>query len=148
MPDRNKIIALAADHAGFELKGRIAEFLQSEDYAVLDLGTHSGERVDYPDFGALLGRAIAEGKAGRGVAICGSGAGICIAANRNRAVRAVVCNDVLMAKLARLHNDANVIAFGSRLIGELVALEALNVFLNTGFEGGRHAERVKKLGQC
>lgn len=148
MSDRHKIIALAADHGGFALKGRIAEFLKSEGYEVLDLGTHSDARVDYPDYGYALAEVIASGKAGRGIAICGSGIGISIALNRNTAVRAALCNDVISARLARQHNDANVLALGARLIGVDVAMECVKVFLNTGFEGGRHAERVKKLGKC
>lgn len=147
MSQRNKIVALAADHAGFELKNRVAELLESAGHEVLDLGTNSADRVDYPDYGFALAEVIAKGKAGRGIAICGSGIGIGIALNRNPAVRAAVCGDVLSAKLARQHNDANALALGSRMIGVDVALECVRVFLNTEFEGGRHAERVKKLGK-
>ncbi|MBI3441246.1 MAG: ribose 5-phosphate isomerase B [Proteobacteria bacterium] len=144
----NKMIALAADHGGFELKNRVAEFLQAEGYKTQDLGTYSDERVDYPDYGYALSQAIADGKAGRGIAICGSGIGISIALNRNPAVRAALCHDVTSARLARGHNDANVLVLGARLIGFEVALECVKIFLNTQFEGGRHAERVKKLGKC
>ena len=149
MPGAHKaIIALAADHAGFNLKGRIAQLLKSEGYEILDLGTYSDERVDYPDYGYALAETIAAGKAQSGIAICGSGIGISIAVNRDPAVRGALCHDVTSAKLARQHNDANVLALGSRLIGEDVALECVRTFLNTEFEGGRHAERVKKLGKC
>lgn len=148
MPDSNKIIALAADHGGFELKTRVAAFLKSEGYEVLDLGTNSPDRVDYPDYGYALADVIASGKAGRGIGICGSGIGISIALNRNPAVRAALVGDVVSARLARQHNDVNVLALGARLIGVDVALECIKVFLNTAFEGGRHAERVKKLGKC
>ena len=148
MPDRNKIIALAADHAGFELKNRVAEFLKAEGHEVFDLGTNSSERVDYPDYGYALAEAVAQGKAGRGIAICGTGIGISIALNRNPAVRAALCGEALSARLARQHNDANVLVLGSRLIGEGMAMECVRIFLNTEFEGGRHAERVKKLGKC
>jgi ribose 5-phosphate isomerase B len=148
MPSAHEIIALAADHAGFELKSSIAAFLKSEGYEVLDLGTYSDERVDYPEYGYSLAKAIASGKAKSGVAICGSGIGISIALNRNPAVRAALCHDVTTAKLARQHNDANVIALGARLIGAETALACVRTFLNTEFEGGRHAERVKKLGKC
>ncbi|MFH1158811.1 MAG: ribose 5-phosphate isomerase B [Pseudomonadota bacterium] len=147
MPECSKIIALASDHAGYELKCRVAEFLKSGGYEALDLGAHSDDRVDYPDYGYALADAIAAGKAGRGIAVCGSGIGISIALNRNPAVRAALCHDETSARLARLHNDANVLALGSRLTGIEVALECVKVFLNTEFEGGRHAERVKKLGK-
>ena len=148
MPDAHKIIALAADHGGFDMKCRIAEFLKTAGYEVLDLGTHSAERVDYPDYGYALAEAIAAGKAERGIALCGSGIGISIAVNRNPKARAALCHDVTSTRLSRQHNDANVLALGARLIGIDVALECVQIFLNTAFEGGRHAERVKKLGKC
>ena len=148
MTDAHKVIALAADHAGFELKNRVAEFLKSGGYEVLDLGTHSLDRVDYPDYGFAIADTIAQGKAGLGIAICGSGIGISIAANRNPKARCALCHDVTSAKLARQHNDANILALGSRLIGIETALACVEAFLNTNFEGGRHAERVKKLGKC
>ena len=148
MPDANKVIAIAADHAGFELKCRIADFLRAGGHEVLDLGTHSAERVDYPDYGFAMGEAIAQGKAQYGIAVCGSGIGIDIAVNRNPKARSALCHDVTSARLARAHNDANVLSLGARLIGIETALECVQVFLNTAFEGGRHAERVKKLGKC
>jgi ribose 5-phosphate isomerase B len=114
---------------------------------VLDLGTNSTDSVDYPDFGKAMGDAIASGRAERGVLVCGSGIGISIAANRNPRVRAVLAHDVTSARLSREHNDANVIAFGQRLIGVEVAREALKVFLDTGWAGGRHAVRVEKLSK-
>jgi ribose 5-phosphate isomerase B len=138
-------IAVASDHAGFDLKEILKSDLQQAGYAVLDLGTNSTASVDYPDFGIAMGEAIASGKAERGVLVCGSGVGISIAANRNPRVRAVLAHDTTSARLSREHNDANVVAFGQRLIGVEVAREALKVFLNTPFEGGRHAGRVAKL---
>ncbi len=138
-------IAVASDHAGFDLKEILKSDLQTAGYAVLDLGTNSTASVDYPDYGAAMGEAIASGKAERGVIVCGSGIGISIAANRNPKVRAVLAHDTTSARLSREHNDANVVAFGQRLIGVEVAREALKVFLNTSFEGGRHAGRVAKL---
>ena len=137
-------IAVASDHAGFDLKEILKSDLQQAGYAVLDLGTNSTASVDYPDYGAAMGEAIASGKAERG-AVCGSGIGISIAANRNPKVRAVLAHDTTSARLSREHNDANVVAFGQRLIGIEVAREALKVFLTTPFEGGRHAGRVAKL---
>jgi ribose 5-phosphate isomerase B len=148
MTDTHKIIALAADHAGYELKNRIADFLRSGGYEVLDLGTHSTERVDYPDYGYALADVIAQGKATRGIAVCGSGIGIDIAVNRNPKARCALCHDVTSARLSRAHNDANVLALGARLIGIETALDCIKAFLETPFEGGRHADRVKKLGKC
>jgi ribose 5-phosphate isomerase B len=138
-------IAVASDHAGFDLKEILKSDLQEAGYAVLDLGTNSTASVDYPDYGAAMGEVIASGKAERGVIVCGSGIGISIAANRNPEVRAVLAHDTTSARLSREHNDANVVAFGQRLIGIEVAREALKVFLTTAFEGGRHAGRVAKL---
>jgi ribose 5-phosphate isomerase B len=138
-------IAVASDHAGFDLKEILKRDLQEAGYAVLDLGTNSTASVDYPDFGKAMGDAIAAGKAEKGVLVCGSGIGISIAANRNPKVRAALAHDALSARLSREHNDANVVAFGQRLIEAEVAREALKVFLDTPFEGGRHAGRVAKL---
>ncbi|WP_289294762.1 ribose 5-phosphate isomerase B [uncultured Reyranella sp.] len=140
-------IAVASDHAGFDLKEILKRDLQEAGYDVLDLGTNSTDSVDYPDFGKAMGDAIASGRAERGVLVCGSGIGISIAANRNPRVRAVLAHDVTSARLSREHNDANVIAFGQRLIGVEVAREALKVFLDTGWAGGRHAVRVEKLSK-
>ena len=140
-------IAVASDHAGFDLKEILKRDLQEAGHDVLDLGTNSTASVDYPDFGKAMGEAIATGKAERGVIVCGSGIGISIAANRNPKVRAVLAHDVTSARLSREHNDANVIAFGQRLIGVEVAREAMKVFLSTKFEGGRHAGRVDKLSK-
>ncbi len=114
---------------------------------MLDLGTGSTESVDYPDFGYAVAAAIADGTAARGLVICGTGIGISIAANRHPAVRAAVCMDPVAAKLARQHNDANVLALGARLIGEVMAEETVRAFLATAFEGGRHARRVDKLSR-
>jgi ribose 5-phosphate isomerase B len=138
-------IAVASDHAGFDLKETLKRDLQEAGLDVLDLGTHSTGSVDYPDFGRAVAEAIASGKVARGVLVCGTGIGISIAANRNPKVRAAVVHDVTSARLTREHNDANVIAFGQRLIGTEVAREALKVFLKTSFDGGRHAARVAKL---
>ena len=138
-------IAIAADHAGFALKAALGSELARLGYAVLDLGTHSAESVDYPDFAKAVAQAIEGGQVQRGVLICGTGIGIGMAANRHRAVRAAVCHDVSSTRLARRHNDANVLALGARLIGEEVARDCLRAFLETKFEGGRHARRVAKM---
>ena len=138
-------VALAADHAGFELKNRLAREIGERGLEVLDLGTNDGSAVDYPDMAARLAAALGEGKAHRGVLVCGTGIGISIAANRHRHVRAALCHDVTTATMARLHNDANVLALGARVIGIAVAVDCLRAFLDTAFEGGRHRERVDKL---
>ena len=138
-------IAVASDHAGFDLKELLKRDLQEAGLEVLDLGTHSTASVDYPDFGRAMAETIAAGTVEKGVIVCGTGIGISIAANRNPKVRAALVHDVTSARLTREHNDANVIAFGGRLIGTEVAREALKVFLKTPFEGGRHANRVAKL---
>ena len=142
----SEVIAIASDHAGFNLKTLLKNDLADWGYDILDLGTTGPESVDYPDFGYAMARAIRDGKAKRGVLVCGTGIGIGMAANRYPEVRAAVVHDALGARLTRLHNDANVICFGERLIGTEVARDALRVFLDTAFEGGRHARRVGKLG--
>ena len=138
-------IGIAADHAGFELKEMLKGRLADWGFGVLDLGTNSTQSVDYPDFGKALADAIDNGRIKRGVAVCGTGIGISIAANRNPKVRAAVCHDVTSARLTRLHNDANVLALGARLVGPETASDCLKAFLDTEFEGGRHARRVGKL---
>ena len=142
-----KPIAIASDHAGFELKSLLAKELEGAGHSVLDLGTYGPESVDYPDFGVALAQVIELGKAERGVLVCGSGIGISIAANRNASVRAALCHDETTARLAREHNDANVLALGARTTGIEVAKQCLKTFLATDFEGGeRHERRVGKLG--
>lgn len=142
-----KPIALASDHAGFELKSLLVGELEAAGHQVLDLGTYGTDSVDYPDFGVALAQVMELGKADKGVLVCGSGIGISIAANRNPAVRAALCHDETTARLAREHNDANVLALGARTTGVEVAKECLKIFLATEFEGGeRHSRRVAKLG--
>ena len=138
-------IALAADHAGYELKDALIAWLREAGHEAIDLGTNGPESVDYPDFGARLARAIAAGEAERGIAVCGSGIGISIAVNRNPACRCARVDDPLSAQLAREHNDANVLAFGGRLIGPDMAKACVLAFLGTDFSGGRHQRRVDQL---
>ncbi|MCL6684182.1 ribose 5-phosphate isomerase B [Sphingomonas alba] len=140
-------IALAADHAGYELKDSLAVWLSEAGHDIIDLGTNGPESVDYPRFGAALAEAIADGRAERGIAICGSGIGISIAANRNPACRCARVDDPLSARLAREHNDANALAFGARLIGSDMARACVTAFLGTDFAGGRHERRVEQLSQ-
>jgi ribose 5-phosphate isomerase B len=139
-------VALASDHAGFQLKDEFSAALARMGHVVLDLGTDSAAvSVDYPDFGVAVARAVVDGKADLGVAVCGSGNGIAIAANKVAGARAAVVHDVTSARMAREHNDANVMAIGARFIGGQTALDALRAFLVAGFEGGRHVARVAKL---
>ena len=140
-------IALAADHAGVDLKDDLSGWLKELGHEVEDLGTKGHESVDYPDFGARLARAIKDGTADRGIAICGSGIGISIAVNREPACRCARVDDPLSAALAREHNDANVLAFGARLIGGDMARACVLAFLETEFAGGRHQRRVDLLSQ-
>jgi ribose 5-phosphate isomerase B len=140
-------IALSADHAGYDMKDQLATWLRETGHEVIDLGTNGPESVDYPDYGARLGRAVASGDADRGIAICGSGIGIAIAANRNPGCRCALVNEPLSAALARTHNDANAIALGARLIGLDMAKACVTAFLTTEFEGGRHQRRVDMLSK-
>ncbi len=138
-------IAAGSDHAGYALKQQLADHLRALGHEVLDLGAHSTDRVDYPDYGAAVGRAVVAGEADLGLCVCGSGIGISIAANKVPGVRAAVVHDATSGRLARQHNDANVVCIGERLTGPEVARDALEAFLAAGFEGGRHADRVRKL---
>jgi ribose 5-phosphate isomerase B len=138
-------IAIAADHAAYELKARLAGWLREQGHEVEDLGTDGPDSVDYPDYGYRLAEAVASGRAEKGVALCGSGIGISISVNRNPACRCALVGEPLSAKLAREHNDANVIAMGARLTGIDMAKACLTAFLTTDFAGDRHARRVDKL---
>jgi ribose 5-phosphate isomerase B len=139
-------IAIAADHGGMKFKAVLKEVLAEMGYEALDLGTYGPEPVDYPDYADALVQAMNEGKATRGVLVCGSGIGVSIRANRYPGIRAALCHDTVTARLARQHNDANVLVLGERVTGVEVAKDCLRIFLTTEFEGGRHARRVQKLG--
>ncbi|MBT4890544.1 MAG: ribose 5-phosphate isomerase B [Rhodospirillales bacterium] len=138
-------IAIANDHGGLELKQFLKAELIENGFEVLDLGCNSTESVAYPDYGYAIAKAIKNGEAEKGVAICGSGIGISMAANRAPHIRAALIHDALGARLCREHNDANVICFGGRMIGDELARDCLRVFLETRYEGGRHDLRVGKL---
>jgi ribose 5-phosphate isomerase B len=140
-------IAIAADHAAVSLKTVLAAWLADIGHEVIDLGTHGDGRVDYPDYGFAVATALADGRAERGIALCGSGIGISIAANRHPACRCALVSEPLSAALARHHNDANAIALGARLIGEEMAKACITAFLSADFEGGRHQHRVDKLSK-
>ena len=141
----DKKIAVGADHAGFELKTHLVEHLKENGYDVLDVGTDSEESVDYPDYAVKVAQAVACGRAGCGLLICGSGLGAAIAANKVADVRAVTANTVELARLSRQHNDANVLAVGARIVEPGVAEEILDSWLDMEYEGGRHQRRVDKI---
>jgi ribose 5-phosphate isomerase B len=144
MPEKLKI-ALGADHAGFELKEKVRQYLVSQGYEVEDHGTASTESVDYPDFAEKVANRVAARDATFGVLVCGTGLGMELAANKVPGVRATPCNDTLSARLAREHNDANVLTLGGRLIDEATARKILDTWLSTPFGGGRHERRVAKI---
>jgi ribose 5-phosphate isomerase B len=144
-------VIVGSDHAGFALKSQLKGVIEKLGHEVVDMGTHSTESTDYPDFGAAVGKKLMElagaGEDAKGLCVCGSGIGISIAANKVPGVRAALVHDSTEARLARQHNDANVICLGQRIIGEAVAEDALKTFLSTDFEGGRHQRRVEKLNK-
>jgi ribose 5-phosphate isomerase B len=140
-----RLIGLASDHAGLELKQALAGELAQRGYEVRDFGTDSKASCDYPDFAHALARAVEQGDVPRGLLVCGTGVGMSIVANRHAGVRAVVCSEPLSARMARRHNDANVLCLGARVIGHDTALDILTAFLEAEFEGGRHAGRVAKI---
>jgi ribose 5-phosphate isomerase B len=137
-------LLIACDHGGYELKEAIKSHF-SDSYEFIDLGTNSSDSVDYPEYGNAMANAIKEARADRGILICGTGIGISIAANRHSHIRSALCTDVTMARLTRQHNNANVLALGARIIGTQVALDIVDEFLKTEYEGGRHERRVSQL---
>lgn len=138
-------IAIGSDHAGYELKQHLIGVLAADGHDVIDLGTHSTESCDYPEFCAAVGRAVRNSDADLGIVLGGSGQGEQLAANKVHGVRAALCNDLYTARLARAHNDANVLSIGARVVGVGLAEEILMMFLSTPFEGGRHARRVEQV---
>ena len=145
MSDRYNSFVIASDHAGYDLKQQIKSYLEKHNYTIKDLGPFNTDSVDYPDYGKALGDFIVSNKNFIGIAVCGSGIGINIALNRVPGVRAALCHNIEIAKLARNHNDANAIVFGGRFINIDDALNILDAFIKEGFEGGRHKRRVDKL---
>ncbi len=138
-------IAIASDHAAFEMKAMLAQWLREKGHIVADLGPTDGTSVDYPDYGYKLAMAVAQGESERGIALCGSGIGISIAVNRHPLCRCALVSDTLSARLSREHNDANVIALGARLVGIDMAKACITTFLSVKFTGDRHERRVAKL---
>ena len=142
-----KKIALASDHGGFDLKESVIAHLLNTGWEVDDLGPHSGDSVDYPDYVIKLAEAVAEKKVQRGIVICGTGIGMSIVVNRYPGIRGTLCSDLFTAKLCREHNDSNILIMGGRVIGKGLAAEIVNTWLNTPFEGGRHQRRLDKINQ-
>ncbi|WDV46071.1 ribose 5-phosphate isomerase B [Clostridiaceae bacterium M8S5] len=138
-------IALGSDHGGFELKEKIKKHLQKKGIEVVDCGTNTSESVDYPDFGYKTAKMIVTDQCDRGILVCGTGIGISIAANKVKGIRCAVCSDCYSARMSRQHNNANMLALGGRVVGEDLAIEIVDIFANTEFEGGRHARRVNKI---
>ncbi|MFR8927334.1 ribose 5-phosphate isomerase B [Peptoniphilus senegalensis] len=138
-------IAIGSDHAGFYLKKDLIKYLEEKNIEVKDMGPFDDNRVDYPDYGHAVGHEVVDNKMDFGIVICGSGIGISISANKVKGIRAALCSESYSARLARRHNDANVLAMGARLIGHDMALEIVDAFLNEKFEGGRHINRVNKI---
>jgi RpiB/LacA/LacB family sugar-phosphate isomerase len=138
-------IGIGSDHAGFRLKEAVKRWLTDHSYTVLDLGTSGEESCDYPDFAIALAEVMAAGEVERGILICGTGVGMSIVANKFSHLRAAVCHDPTTARFSRAHNDANVLTLGSRITGEMVALDIVNAWLHTPFEGGRHSRRLAKI---
>jgi ribose 5-phosphate isomerase B len=141
-------LAIGSDHAGFHLKNRIRDVLRSEGHDVEDVGAETPESSDYPDYAAIVGRSVASGAAERGILVCGTGAGICIAANKVPGIRAAAVSEPVTARLTRSHNDANIICIGERIIGPEVALDIVHTFLETPFsQGERHVRRINKIAE-
>lgn len=138
-------IGIGSDHAGFELKEKIVKYLQEKGYECVDYGPYSEDRVDYPDYGELVARKILAKEVDKGVLICGTGIGISVAANKVKGIIAAVCSEPYSARLTVQHNNADIIAFGARVVGEDMAKMIVDEFLNAKFEGGRHAMRVEKI---
>jgi ribose 5-phosphate isomerase B len=139
-------IAVGADHRGYSIHNKVVELLQKLGHDVLDMGTYGDDPVDYPDIAALVARLVSNGEVERGILICGTGLGMCIAANKFPNVRAAPCHDDLTAEMSRRHNDLNVLCLSADMLGERLMDRMIELWLNTAFEGGRHARRVEKIG--
>ncbi len=144
----SQIIPIGSDHAGFELKSKLIEYLSKKGYEMKDFGCFSSESIDYPDFGHPVAEFIEQNQGVKGIVICGSGNGINMTVNKHQGIRSALCWCKEIAELARLHNDANIIALPARFVAEALAIEMVDVFLNTQFEGGRHQRRVEKIACC
>ena len=143
--DREKSIIIGSDHAAFELKEKIKTYLFNKGYIVEDAGTKSEASVNYVDYGKKVAKAVSKGQFSKGILLCGTGLGMSMIANRFKDVRAARCSDVFSAKMSRLHNDSNILVLGGRLVGDILAYELVQTWLDTGFEGGRHLERIQSI---
>ncbi|MEN8211188.1 MAG: ribose 5-phosphate isomerase B [Thermodesulfobacteriota bacterium] len=143
--DREKSIIIGSDHAAFELKEKIKTYLFNKGYIVEDAGTTSEASVNYVDYGKKVAKAVSKGQFSKGILLCGTGLGMSMIANRFKDVRAARCSDVFSAKMSRLHNDSNILVLGGRLVGDILAYELVQTWLETGFEGGRHLERIQSI---
>lgn len=142
---KDKSIIIGSDHAAFELKEKIKKYLFNKGYIVDDAGTTSEASVNYVDHGKKVAKAVSTGEFSRGILLCGTGLGMSMTANRFANVRAALCSDVFSAKMSRLHNDSNILVLGGRLVGDILAYELVQTWLDTGFEGGRHLERIQSI---
>lgn len=138
-------IGLGSDHGGFQLKGIIKEYLEQKGYEIVDYGTHSKDSVDYPEYGEKVAQAVSNNDVDRGIIFCGTGIGISLAANKVKGIRCANVSDTFSARMCRLHNDANMLSLGERVVGAGLAMDIVDLFLETEFEGGRHTARVEKL---
>ena len=143
--DLSKPIAIGSDHAGFELKMELVQWLNKNEYQLMDMGVYENKSVDYPDYAHPVAKAVEEGEAEFGILLCGSANGVCMTANKHTGIRAAICWQTEIAKLARLHNNANILCLPARFISEAEANEITEAFLNSSFEGGRHEMRIQKL---
>lgn len=148
MHDERGKIVIGSDHAAYGMKETIKTFLERQGYAVVDVGTDGTASVDYPDFGKQVAAAVSEGRFSKGILLCGTGIGMSMVANRFPRVRAALCGDVFSAAMSRRHNDANILVMGGRMIGDVLALEIVRVWLETPFDGGRHADRIRKFDRA
>ena len=143
--DKDKPILIGSDHAAYELKEKIKTYLIEKGYRVEDAGTKSNASVNYVDYGKKVAKAVSKGQYSRGVLLCGTGLGMSMVANRFSGVRAALCSDVFSAKMSRLHNDSNILVLGGRIVGDILAFELVQTWLDTQFEGGRHLERIQSI---
>jgi len=141
--DKDRSIIIGSDHAAFGLKEKIKEFLYSKGYVVEDVGTHNEDSVNYVDFGEKLARAVSEGKFSRGILLCGTGLGMSMVANKFPRVRAALCSETFSARMSRAHNDANILVMGGRILGDILAFDLVQTWLDSEFEGGRHLDRIQ-----
>lgn len=143
--DKDKPIIIGSDHAAFELKEKIKTWLLDKGYSVEDAGTHNTASVNYVDYGRKVAGAVSRGEFSRGILLCGTGLGMSMVANRFPNVRAALCSDLFSVKMSRVHNDSNILVLGGRILGDILAFELVRTWLDTGFEGGRHLERIQSM---